>query len=50
MRNAVMLQSAHRSHDILHSLKEFATDNSCSVAPGTMFGESKELLQAKIVS
>ena len=42
-----ILQSAHGSHDILHSLKEFATDNSCSVVPGTMFCESKELIQAK---
>jgi len=50
MRNAVMLQSAHGSHDILHSLKEFPTDNSCSVAPGTMFCDSKELIQAKIGS
>jgi len=48
MRNAVMVQSAHGSHDILHSLKEFATDNSCSVGPVTMFCERKELIQAKI--
>jgi hypothetical protein len=50
MRDAVMLQSAQGSHDILHSLKEFVTDNSCSVAPGTMSCESKELIQAKIGS
>lgn len=50
MRNSVILQSACGSHEFLHSLKEVATDNSCSVAPGTMFCESKELIQAKIGS
>jgi hypothetical protein len=50
MTDVVLLQSAQGSHDILHSLKELATENSWSVAPGTMFCESKELIQANIGS